>query len=197
MHTIVAGAFRDGCSRLVRILPGASTMTDLQTTTGLATGWLDRRAHHDLHPDAERALRSAALCWHRELEAEAHLARATELAGDHVAVLIANYRYRLYKHRFEEARQAAARCLSLAAARLGIPTDFREIGPQHANFASSEPELRFWLFTLQAYGYVSLRAGHAEEGRLALERLATLDTSDQTKTRVLLQVIARAGHSDD
>ncbi|HET7543755.1 MAG TPA: hypothetical protein VFK05_27970 [Polyangiaceae bacterium] len=172
-------------------------MTDLQTTTGLATGWLDRRAHLDLHPDAERALRSAALCWHREREAEAYLARATELAGEHIAVLIANYRYRLYKHRFEEARQAAARCLALAAARLAIPADFQQISAGHANFASPDPDVRFWLFTLQAYGYVSLRAGHAEEGRLALERLALLDTSDQTKTQVLLQVISSAGHSDD
>jgi hypothetical protein len=172
-------------------------MTDLQATTGLATGWLDRRSYPDLPKEAERALRAAALCWQREVDAEAHLARARELAPGHVAVLIADYRYRLYKHRFAEAREAAVRCLSEAAARLQIPNDFRQVGPGHAAFGEMDPDVRFWLFTLQAYGYVSLRAGHPEEGRAALEHLAALDTADQTKTRILIQVIAAREHPDD
>jgi hypothetical protein len=166
-------------------------------TTGLATGWLDRRAYPDLHPEAERALRAAALCWHRESEAEAQLERASDLAGEHVAVLIADYRYRLYKHRFEEARQAAERCLAAAAARLGLPADYREVRPEHADFAALDPDVRFWLFTLQAYGYVLLRCGRLEEGRAALEALTLLDATDQTKTRVLLQVIAAADRAED
>lgn len=169
----------------------------LPATTGLATGWLDRRAYPDLHPDAERALRAAALCWHRESEAEEQLGRAAELAGDHVAVLIANYRYRLYKHRFEQARDAVERCLAAAAARLGLPADFREVEPEHADFSALDQHVRFWLFTLQAYGYVLLRCGLRQEGRAALERLTLLDTTDQTKTRVLLQVIAAADRPED
>lgn len=86
--------------------------SNVPATTGLATGWLDRRAYPDLHPAAERALRSAALCW-------------------------------------------------------------------------------------QAYGYVSLRSGHESEGRAALERLSLLDVMDQTKTRVLLDVIATADRPED
>ena len=166
-------------------------------TTGLATGWLDRRAYPDLHPDAERALRAAALCWHRESEAEEQLRRAVELAGDHVAVLIADYRYRLYKHRFDEARAAAERCLTAAAARLGLPADFRDVRPEQADFSALDKDVRFWLFTLQAYGYVLLRCGLLEEGRTALERLTLLDATDQTKTSVLLQVIAAADRSED
>jgi len=166
-------------------------------TTGLATGWLDRRAYPDLHPEAERALRAAALCWHLESEAEEQLGRASKLAGDHVAVLIADYRYRLYKHRFEQARHAAERCLAAAAARLGLASDFREVRPEHADFAALDTDVRFWLFTLQAYGYVLLRCGLREEGRAALERLSLLDATDQTKTRVLLQVIATADHPED
>ncbi|HEY0463790.1 MAG TPA: hypothetical protein VGC79_06255 [Polyangiaceae bacterium] len=167
------------------------------STTGLATGWLDRRAYPDLHPEAERALRTAALCWHREAEAEEQLGRAAQLAGDHVAVLIADYRYRLYKHRFEQAREAAERCLAAAAARLGLPADFREVRPESADFGALDPDVRFWLFTLQAYGYVLLRCGLREQGRAALERLTLLDATDQTKTRVLLQVISAADRPED
>ena len=169
----------------------------LLATTGLATGWLDRRAYPDLPAEAERALRAAALCWQRDEEAEMHLERARELAPDHVAVLIARYRYLLYKHRFSEAREAAIRCLATAAALLEVPRDFRQVLPTHADFGAMNPDVRVWLFTLQAYGYVSLRAGHTEEGRAALEHLAALDTADQTKTRVLIQVIAAADRPDD
>jgi hypothetical protein len=168
-------------------------MTDLPATTSLATGWLDRRAYPDLHPEAARALRSAALCWHREAEAEAHLNHAMELAGGHVAVLIALYRYRLYQHRFQEAREAAGHCLAAAARRAGLAPEFSDVTAAHADFAGTDPDVRFWLFTLQAYGYVSLCAGFAAEGRRALDRLVVLDTNDQTKTRVLLQMIEAVG----
>lgn len=172
-------------------------MTSDVDTTGLATGWLDRRAYPDLPPEAERALRLAALSWQHEAEAEFQLDRARALAGDHVAVLIAHYRYCLYKHRFEEARVEAVRCLAIAAARLGLPEDFRAVRPDQADFAALEPDVRFWLFTLQAFGYVSIRSGHAAEGRAALEQLSLLDAADQTKTRVLLQVIAAADRPED
>lgn len=172
-------------------------MNDPLTTTGIATGWLDRRAYPDLPADAERALRTAALCWHVEPEAELHLARARELAGSHIAVLIAHYRYLLYKHKLLEARDAAERCLRAAAGRVGLPLDFHEVTEKHADFASLDPDMRFWLFTLQAYGYVSLRSGFPAEGRHALERLAALDRADQTKTRVLLQVIDMVGAAED
>ena len=170
---------------------------ELKATTGLATGWLDRRSYPDLPPEAERSLRAAALCWQRETEAESHLERARKLAPGHVAVLIADYRFQLYKHRFAEAREAATRCLAAAAHRLQVPADFRQVGPEHAAFSEMDADVRFWLFTLQAYGYVSLRAGDPAEGRAALEHLASLDVADQTKTRVLLQVIVAAGRPDD
>jgi hypothetical protein len=142
-------------------------------------------------------LRAAALCWHREPEAEEQLRRASELAGAHLAVLIADYRYQLYKHRFERAREAAERCLAAAAARLGLPSNYREVRAEHADFAALDSDVRFWLFTLQAYGYVLLRCGLREEGSAALERLTVLDATDQTKTRVLLDVIVAADRPED
>jgi hypothetical protein len=164
-------------------------MKQLTDTTGSATGWLERRAYPDLHPEAERALRAAALCWHEEEEAERYLEQARALASEHVAVLIAHYRFRLYKHRFQAAREAAGQCLVAAARRLGLPSDYTQVTQELARSVGEEADGRFWLFTLQAYGYVSLRAGYSEEGRRALERLVELDVADQTKTRVLLQVM--------
>jgi hypothetical protein len=172
-------------------------MTDPLPTTGIAASWLDRGTYPDLPAEAERELRAAALCWHREAEAELHLTRARELAGGHIAVLIAHYRYHLHRHELLAAREAAERCLHAAAERVGLPLKFREVTAAHANFASGDPDLRSWLFTLQAYGYVSLRSGFTAEGRRALEQLVALDSTDQTKTRLLLKVIEMVGASQD
>jgi hypothetical protein len=155
--------------------------------------WLDQRHYPDLDPRAERALRAAGLSWHDEVLAEGQLTEAARIAPSHMAVVVAHYRYRLYKHRFDAARIAAEKCLSLACVDLGLPGDFRAVRSADADFGASEARVRFWLFALQAYGYVLLRCGKAEEGMEALRKVVELDREDQTKTRILVEVIARAG----
>lgn len=153
-------------------------------------GWLDQRSHPDLHPDAERALREAGLAWHRESEAEAHLARAAALAPGHLAVLVALYRYHFYKHHYELAARYARECLDKVAAELGILTELEAVTSALVDFGADDGRVRFWLFAMQAYGYVLLRLGQEERGTAVLEQLAQLDRLDHTKTRVLLSVIA-------
>jgi len=155
--------------------------------------WLDQRHYVDLDPRAERALRAAGLSWHDEAQAEALLDTAERIAPAHMAVLVAQYRYRLYKHRFHEAFTYAEKCLALSSAELGLSEDFRVVGRTHADFTASDPRLRFWLFALQAYGYVLLRCGRTHDAMRALHKVVELDSTDQTKTRVLVDVIARAG----
>ena len=162
-----------------------------------SSSWLDQRHYADLDPRAERALRAAGLSWHDEVEAERLLSAAERTAPMHMAVAVAQYRYRLYKHRFQEAEAYAAKCLSLASAALGLPGDFRLVTSAHADFAAFEPRVRFWLFALQAYGYVLLRCGRGGEGTSVLGKVVELDRADQTKTRALIDVIARAGSDDD
>jgi hypothetical protein len=157
---------------------------------------VEQRSHPDLHPDAERALRLAGLAWHRESEAEGQLARAAALAPGHLAVLVAQYRYHFYKHHYELAALFARQCLDTVASELGIGTELESVTSAHADFGADDPRIRFWLFGMQAYGYVLLRLGQRQQGAAVLEQLAQLDRLDQTKTRVLLQVIERAGEDD-
>jgi hypothetical protein len=164
-------------------------MGDGKVVPELLGSWLSRRSYPDLRPEAERELRQAALCWHDEASAEAHLERATKLGDGHLAVWIARYRYHLYKHQFEKARLAAVECLAIAASKLRFSTEYLEVSENDADFREMDPDLRFWMFCLQAYGYVALRCGDAEEGRSALGHLARLDAEDQTKTRLLLKVL--------
>ncbi|MEW6123029.1 MAG: hypothetical protein AB1698_10485 [Pseudomonadota bacterium] len=155
-----------------------------------AGAWLDGRYHDDLPAAAERAIRMAGLCWEDDAGAERLLAEAARLAPGHLAVLIARYRHAFYKHRFEEALAMAAQVLAAAARRLNIPADWRAVRPGDASFASDDAHVRFWMFVLQAHGYVLLRLGREAEGEAALRRLADLDVRDQTRTRVLLQAMA-------
>ena len=155
--------------------------------------WLDRRDYHDLAREAEQAIRAAGLAWHDEIEAERQLARAEAIAPGHLAVLIARYRYNLYKHRYAAAADCATRLLAAAAERIGIPPDWCDVMPADADFGACDPDVRFWLFVLQDYGYVLLRLDRRDAGVAVLRRLGELDVADQTRTRILLQVIERAG----
>jgi hypothetical protein len=159
--------------------------------------WLGRRDYPDLDPRAERALRAAGLSFQDDAEAERQLAAAAALAPGHIAVTIAHYRFYLYKHRFVEAVSHARACLVYAARQLGLPPDCLQVRAEHADFASLEPRVRFWMFALQAYGYVLLRCNREPEALAALQHLVLLDRNDQTKTRILVEVIARAGCDDD
>jgi hypothetical protein len=172
-------------------------MQDVFAPAESAPQWLDQRAHPDLPSEAERSLRLAGLAWHREDQAEAHLARAAELAPGHLAVLVAHYRYHFYKHHYGQAERFARECLDRVAAELRMPAEPEAVTPEHADFAGDDPLVRFWLFAMQAYGYVLLRLGDEARGISVLEKVALLDTPDHTKTRILLQVIAQAGNEDD
>src|SRR5271169_1650571 len=162
----------------------ADTSTDRRGNAD-SIPWLEGRYHADLDPAAERAIRRAGLAWHDEPEAERQLALAASIAPDHTAVLTAHYRYNLYKHRYGPAQDCAERLLAAAARRLKIPLDWQKVRPAHADFRAQDPDIRFWLFVLQAYGYVLLRLGRRDLAVAALRHVVALDTDDQTKTRTL------------
>lgn len=159
--------------------------------------WLERRTYTDLPETAERALREAGLAFTQDSVAERHLARARQIAGDHEAVLVAEYRYYLYKHRYAEAARAAERCLTAAARDLGVPEAYMYVSPEHADFAQLEPAVRRWMYTLQAYAYVLLRAGDEQAAQLAFEHLRRIDVNNQTKTAELLAVVKRGGVEEE
>jgi len=154
--------------------------------------WLERRDYDDLDAHAERALRAAGAAFEDDAAAETHLATARTIAPRHRAVLIAHYRYHFYKHRFAEAEPYARACVALGAREASLPGDFRQVSANHRDFAAQDTPIRFWLFALQAHAYVLLRLGKTEEAFEEFEKIVELDLDDQTKTRVLLDVIRSA-----
>ncbi len=147
---------------------------------------------------AERHLRLAGLSYQCDEEALGHLQAAWEAAPGHAAVYIGLYRFYFYKNRLREALEVARDCLRKAALANGLPENWRAVEPKDADFGSFDAVLpRFFLFTLKAYGYLHLRLGRIEEGRVAIEKLLELDPGDKLGGKVLLSVLERQAHGDD
>ncbi len=150
-------------------------------------------------PDEARAqLDKAAERYHLTDVAETHLHKAAALAPDHVAVLIAFYRFYFYKGRLMEAMEVSVACLAKAMRENLLGEDWRAVRAGDADFGEWGALLpRFFLFSLKGYAYLNLRCGRLVEGRLAAEKLLELDPRDRIGAQVLIDVLDRLEHQDD
>lgn len=147
---------------------------------------------------AQRHLRLAARSYRDSAIAEAHLWRAQAIAPTHAAVLIGLYRFYFYKNRLAEALDAGRMCLRKAARDNGLPLDWREVRAKDSAFGDYAAALpRFYLFTLKACAYLSMRLGNMAEGRAMVTKLLELDPGDKIGAKVLLGILDRMGVSDD
>ncbi|MGP0042744.1 MAG: hypothetical protein ACLPJW_18910 [Rhodomicrobium sp.] len=147
---------------------------------------------------AERHLRLAARSYRNSAIAEAHLWRAQAIAPAHAAVLIGLYRFYFYKNRLAEALDVGRVCLRKAARDNGLALDWRDVRAKDAAFGDYAAALpRFYLFTLKACAYLSMRLGDFAEGRAMVTKLLELDPGDKIGANVLLGILDRIGVSDD
>lgn len=143
-------------------------------------------------PAAEAALREAAAQRGDALQAHAALMRAQAAAPDHPAVLIAFYRHHFFGHRLRLAREIARRALPVGARALGLPALWRKVPQRPLAGARDDARVRFYLFVLKGYSYLSLRLGDDAEARDALALLRALDPQDCVGGAVLEAVRRRA-----
>ena len=148
---------------------------------------------------AESALAEAGRNRADRVLAMAALMRATALAPDHPAVLIALYRHYFYDHELACARDFARRALFVGTRALGLPMVWRQVPPRALPGARFDPATRFLLFALKGYAYLSLRLGDAAEARDALALLRALDPEDRVGGALLETVRLRreTGDEDD
>lgn len=142
---------------------------------------------------AEQALAAAGR--HRSSDpalAMALLMKAQALAPEHPAVLIAFYRHHFYGHRLGAARDVARRALVVAAQALQLPLLWRDVPDLPLPEARTDARVRFYLFLLKGYAYLSLRMDDAIEARDALRKLRALDPGDAVGGALLEAVRVRA-----
>jgi len=152
-----------------------------------------------LPPLAEGALKEAGA--HRDdgPRAMGALMRAQALAPEHPAVLIALYRHHFYGHRIAPARDVARRALRIGALALGLPEQWRDVPRKALAGAKDDARVRFYLFTLKGYAYLSLRLDDPVEARDALALLRHLDPDDAVGGALIEAVRQRqlVGDPDD
>lgn len=131
--------------------------------------------------------------------AMAALMRASALAPEHPAVLIALYRHHFYGHRLRPARDVARRAIAVGARALGLPQVWRQVPPAPLQGARDDARTRFYLFALKGHAYLSLRLHDLAEARDALALLRALDPHDHVGAALLEAVRRRAvaGLDDD
>jgi hypothetical protein len=107
--------------------------------------------------------------------------------------------YLLYKlhagcGELEEAERAARLGLRESALQAGLPADLGE--PQRldvpvVDFGSPGPA-RFWLFTIKALAFISVRKGNVELARRLVDFAARCDPSHSTGSEVTAMLVAAA-----
>lgn len=138
---------------------------------------------------AENLMLSAAESDDRS--AESALLSASELAPEHLTILVGLYRFYFYRHRLEDALLVAERALRQSGSQLGLPPDWHELDEILLGraAATSLGLLRFHLLALKAICVVLLRLGRIAPARERLEKLVMLDRHDRLSAARLLEIV--------
>lgn len=147
--------------------------------------------------DPVAAVAAASALWGEPERAEALLLQAMDDAPESEAVLIALYRFYFYRGELTKALALAERCIEHGARDIGVDPDWRQVVADEIDFGDfSLPRHRFYLFSLNAYGYLLARLGRMEQSEQALSAVIRLDPQDRIGSARLLGVV-RAGPDQD
>lgn len=125
--------------------------------------------------------------------AELPLLRAYFLAPESLNVLVALNRFYYYQHRLEDALSATQKALAVVRASVDFPLAWQELSPQHVSAAPAETltQVRLYLFTLKAIGFLHMRLLNFELSQQIFEKLVSLDAKDRLGVQGLLDVLLR------
>lgn len=104
--------------------------------------------------------------------------------------------YLLYKllasrGELEQARDVANKALAAAARQASIGADWRAVLPGDADF-QTPGAARFWLFTLKALAFISVRRGESDVARSMIAQLRALDPADRIGFGVVEALVAHS-----
>ncbi len=151
----------------------------------------------DLPLEIQAMLGDAETAYDDPDKADRALRAALEKAPDNLALRIATYTFYFYANRLRDAMPHAETCLAMAADALGVPRDWRLVGPGSACFEGFERPQRVYLKSLVALGYCQARLGDVENAEAILRKAATLDPEDRVGAGRLADVVARGGIEDE
>ncbi len=124
-------------------------------------------------------------------DAEFPLLRAYFLAPQSLNVLVALNRFYYYQHRLEDALTSTHRALAVIRAPIDFPEQWQDLQQQHIDNAPSEllTQVRLYLFTLKAIGFLTMRLHRLEQSRQILEKLVSVDSKNRIGAQALLDLL--------
>ena len=126
-------------------------------------------------------------------DAELPLLKAYFLAPESLNVLVALNRFYYYQHRLEDALIATTKALAVIRSLVAFPENWREL--QTAHIADTPTELltqvRLYLFTLKAIGFLNMRLENLDVSQAILEKLVELDSKDRIGAQGLLELVVK------
>jgi hypothetical protein len=121
--------------------------------------------------------------------AELSLLRAYFLAPDSLNVLVALNRFYYYQHRLEDTLLATHKALNLIRTTIGFPEHWQDLQTQHIENTENLTQVRLYLFTLKAIGFLNMRLHQLDYSRAIFEKLVNLDSKDRIGAKGLLDLL--------
>lgn len=124
-------------------------------------------------------------------KAELPLLQAYFKAPNSLNVLVALNRFYYYQHRLDDALAATLKALAVIRPLVDFPDDWRELQINHLQNAPTEllTQVRLYLFTLKAIGFLHMRLGLLDESQGIFKKLVALDSKDRIGAQALLDLL--------
>lgn len=101
------------------------------------------------------------------------------------------YKFHASRGELDEAHEVARRALIVSAQQAALDPDWHAVQPGDADFATPGAA-RFWLFTLKALAFISLRRGERDTAAALVDKLRLLDPSDRVGFGVVEALLAQS-----
>lgn len=124
-------------------------------------------------------------------DAELPLLRAYFLAPNSLNVLVALNRFYYYQHRLEDALTATYKALAVIRASIDFPEHWQDLQSKHIDNVPEHllTQVRLYLFTLKAIGFLTMRLHQLELSQQILEKVISLDSKNRIGAQALLDVL--------
>lgn len=124
-------------------------------------------------------------------DAELPLLQAYFKAPNSLNVLVALNRFYYYQHRLEDALAATQKALAVIRPLVDFPEDWRQLQLSHLQAAPTSllTQVRLYLFTLKAIGFLNMRLERLDESQGIFEKLVALDSKDRIGAQALLDLL--------
>lgn len=125
--------------------------------------------------------------------AELPLLKAYFLAPESLNVLVALNRFYYYQHRLEDSLTATQKALAVIRPMVDFPEDWRSLSLAHISStpAALLTQVRLYLFTLKAIGFIHMRLEQLDIAQAIFEKLQSLDSQNRIGAEGLLELVLK------